>query len=110
MLNNPLLVLPQPPIASIPLHLSAIAPPQGVLLSAGEIRESGFHSPRTALRILPPGLACCWPIDLALFAGLVTAEVPPIGLGDVLVAVHRAMHLHVTSVEWAALAGDGGQR
>lgn len=93
------------PMSFTPLRLAATGPPQGVLLGAVEIRQPAFHPPRTALRILTPGLAY-WPIDLALPAGLAAADVPPIALGDVLVAVHRAMHLRVTQAELSALAGE----
>ncbi|KAJ6580397.1 hypothetical protein DFH09DRAFT_979157 [Mycena vulgaris] len=87
-----------------PLRLVSANPPQSAVLGTAEISEPAFHPPLTALRILHPRLPF-WPVDLDLPADLpADAAPPPISLGDVLVALHRALHQRITPADWAALS------
>ncbi|KAJ7077610.1 hypothetical protein C8R44DRAFT_863226 [Mycena epipterygia] len=97
------------PVAFMPLRLASANPPQSMVLGAAEIREPAFHPPLTTLRILLPKLPF-WPIDLALPANVPASQAPPISLGDVLVAMHRAMHMRITHADWATLASEDEQR
>ncbi|KAJ6529893.1 hypothetical protein DFH09DRAFT_153681 [Mycena vulgaris] len=87
------------PRAFLPLRLVRAHPPQSAPLNAADFREPAFHPPRTALRILHPRLPF-WPVDLALPAG---APAAPISLGDVLAALHRALHTRITPADWEPL-------
>ncbi|KAK7008526.1 hypothetical protein R3P38DRAFT_3280571 [Favolaschia claudopus] len=83
----------------------------GVGLSGVEMRETAFHPPLTKCRILHPQLPF-WPIDLALPEDLTAAQgqgpqqqpLPPISLGDVLAALHHALHVRIAPADWAALS------
>ncbi|KAJ7615537.1 hypothetical protein FB45DRAFT_801963 [Roridomyces roridus] len=85
-----------------PQRLIQTHPPQSVGLSGVEIREPAFNPPRTNLRILHPQLPF-WPIDLTLPEG---APDMPITLGDVLVALHRALHERISQADWETLSKD----
>ncbi|KAJ7125527.1 hypothetical protein C8R43DRAFT_1030416 [Mycena crocata] len=93
------------PTQFAPQRLATVSPPQGTPLSGAEIREPAFHPPITSLRILHPRLPF-WPVDLELPAEL--ASTPgaqtPISLGDVLVALHRALHERIAHADWETLS------
>ncbi|KAF8142249.1 hypothetical protein K438DRAFT_1442646, partial [Mycena galopus ATCC 62051] len=94
------------PLQFAPIRLinPNVNPPQTAQLSAAEIREVAFDPPLTTVRILHPRIPF-WPVDLALPA---TAQSPgqgiPISLGDVLVALHRSLHVRISHADWATLA------
>ncbi|KAJ6595230.1 hypothetical protein DFH09DRAFT_1357915 [Mycena vulgaris] len=94
---SPLFHFDLAPRAFLPLRLVRAHPPQSTPLGAADFREPAFHPPRTTLRILHPRLPF-WPVDLAPPAPGVA-----IALGDVLVAVHRALHARIAPADWAAL-------
>lgn len=84
-----------------PLRRVQTRPLHSVVITVAELSQPAFHPPLTVLRILHPRLPF-WPIDLQLpedFAG----EKPPISVGDVLVAVHRACHTRISQVDWDSL-------
>ncbi|KAJ7627219.1 hypothetical protein FB45DRAFT_920848 [Roridomyces roridus] len=89
------------PNAFMPLRLSA---PVG----GPELASAAFHPPRINLRILHPRLPF-WPIDLALPASRAAGSAPPISLGDVLLALHRALHTRITPTDWETLSAEDAQ-
>ncbi|KAJ7255846.1 hypothetical protein B0H12DRAFT_1016183 [Mycena haematopus] len=94
------------PAAFMPMRLVSTHPPSGALVDNTELRQPAFHPPLFTLRILHPRLPL-WPVDLALPA---SAQVPPISLADVLVALHRALHTRITAADWATLGSDDERR
>ncbi|KAJ7607135.1 hypothetical protein DFH06DRAFT_1066802 [Mycena polygramma] len=99
------------PLQFAPMRLVNANPPQAAPLGVAEIREPAFHPPQTALRILHPRLPF-WPIDLALPSSSPTSPVPPqipISLGDVLVALHRALHERISHADWETLSEEDRQ-
>ncbi|KAJ7085358.1 hypothetical protein B0H15DRAFT_931749 [Mycena belliarum] len=87
--------------------LRAVTATQSVHVSPAELRAPALHPPRTALRILHPRLPF-WPVDLALPPAAVAA--PPIALGDVLAALHHALHARISAADWAGLSPKDVQR
>ncbi|KAJ7493808.1 hypothetical protein FB451DRAFT_449185 [Mycena latifolia] len=61
-----------------------------------ELSEPAFYPPLTKLRILHPCIPY-WPVDL---------NPSPIRLGDVLVALHRALQLRITHTDWETLSEE----
>ncbi|KAJ7904170.1 hypothetical protein B0H13DRAFT_2024885 [Mycena leptocephala] len=96
------------PAAFVPQRAVSMNPPQGQMLTAAEVREPAFHPPLTGLRILHPKLPF-WPIDLALPADG-QAQALPISLGDVLAAMHHALHVRIAQADWATLSAEDQQR
>ncbi|KAJ7081170.1 hypothetical protein B0H15DRAFT_1024944 [Mycena belliarum] len=88
-----------------PVRMASANPPQSAGLSAAEISEPAFHPPRTALRILHPRIPF-WPVDLVLPEVLAAEPPMPISFGDVLVALHRAMHQRISHADWATLSAE----
>ncbi|KAJ7895144.1 hypothetical protein B0H14DRAFT_659429 [Mycena olivaceomarginata] len=78
------------------------------ILSLAEFQQPAFHPPLTALRIIHPRIPS-WPVDLELPTELVTEAPKPITLGDVLIALHRAMHQRITYSYWAMLSLEDEQ-
>ncbi|KAJ7214321.1 hypothetical protein GGX14DRAFT_610640 [Mycena pura] len=80
------------------------APPWHRTLAQPELAAGAFWPPRTTLRILLPRLPF-WPIDLAPARAQdpVQAPPPPITLGDVLAALHHALHVRAAAADWGAL-------
>jgi hypothetical protein len=87
------------------------------MLSAEEMREPATHPSLTRLRIICD-LIPNWPIDLEFrqpspapyspyspnqFAYQQPPPPPPISLGDILVAIHQAMHRRITQVDFDKL-------
>ncbi|KAF7342365.1 hypothetical protein MVEN_01825100 [Mycena venus] len=97
------------PKAFAPQRAVSTNPPQGMALGAAEVREPAFHPPLTSLRILHPRLPF-WPIDLALPKDMPPAQAPPITLGDVLAAIHNALHVRIAPADWATLSSEDQQR
>ncbi|KAJ7673234.1 hypothetical protein DFH06DRAFT_59060 [Mycena polygramma] len=94
------------PLQFAPLRLGNANSPRAAPLSVTEIRECAFYPPQTALRILHPRLPF-WPIDLALPSSSPSLPIPPqipISLGDVLLALHRALHERISHVDWETLS------
>ncbi|KAJ7657658.1 hypothetical protein DFH06DRAFT_452642 [Mycena polygramma] len=79
----------------------------GGLLSVAECNEPAFHPPVQRLRIIHPHIPW-WPIDLVLPPEMEADEVLPITLGDVLIAIHRAMHTPISHRDWARLSTTEG--
>ncbi|KAJ7161904.1 hypothetical protein C8R43DRAFT_991722 [Mycena crocata] len=97
------------PTAFLPLRLATANPPQSTLVSTLEMREPAFHPARTALRIIHPKLPF-WPVDIALPSSHRQKHSPPIALGDILVALHRALHTRITAADWAMLSAEDAAR
>ncbi|KAJ6562182.1 hypothetical protein B0H19DRAFT_879260, partial [Mycena capillaripes] len=97
------------PYGFAPQRAVSMNPPQGQVLGAAEVREPAFHPPLTALRIVHPKLPF-WPIDLALPKGVPAAQAPSVSLGDVLAAIHHALHVRIAQVDWATLSAEDQQR
>ncbi|KAJ6521540.1 hypothetical protein DFH09DRAFT_1424835 [Mycena vulgaris] len=91
-----------------PLRLANANPPQSVVVGAAEINEPAFHPPLTSLRILHPRIPF-WPVDLTLPADVAAAGPPPISFGDVLVALHHAMHELISHADWETLTAEDEQ-
>jgi len=82
------------------------------VLSLAEMREPATHPPITRLRIVCDAIPQ-WPIELEyspydihgehLSLPSVNGAVPPISLGDVLFAIHCAMHTQITHLDWGRL-------
>lgn len=89
-----------------------VGPGQTTVLPLAELREPATHPPITRLRIVCDGIPQ-WPIELEytpydvsgeyLSMPSVDGSVPPISLGDVLFAIHRAMHTQITHLDWGRL-------
>ncbi|KAF7352096.1 hypothetical protein MVEN_01172400 [Mycena venus] len=94
------------PTAFLPMRQVSANPPSGALVSGTELREPAFHPPLFTLRIVHPRLSL-WPVDLTLPPG---AQAPPITLADVLVALHRSLHIRITHADWATLGGEDEAR
>ncbi|KAJ6487635.1 hypothetical protein C8R45DRAFT_253673 [Mycena sanguinolenta] len=88
-----------------PLRLLVPATPttaaQTALLGS-EIREPAFHPPLTRLRMLHTQIPF-WPVDLELPPEVALGQVP-ISVGDVLVALHRALHMRISHADWETLS------
>ncbi|KAJ7689887.1 hypothetical protein B0H14DRAFT_3050334 [Mycena olivaceomarginata] len=91
------------PAAFHPMRIISTHPFSGARLTGAELYESAFHPPLSKLRIAHP-LLPLWPIDLALPAG---AQAPPITLMDVLLSLHRALHVPISQADWSTLHGRG---
>ncbi|KAJ7893355.1 hypothetical protein B0H14DRAFT_2684712 [Mycena olivaceomarginata] len=105
---SPIFFFDLAPKSFAPQRAVSTTPPQGTLLGEVEMREPAFHPPLTALRILHPRLPF-WPIDLALPPGVPAAQAPPISLGDVLAAIHHALHVKIAPADWATLSSEDQQ-
>ncbi|KAJ6559851.1 hypothetical protein B0H19DRAFT_1234339 [Mycena capillaripes] len=92
------------PAAFLPLRCVPTHPPSSALVTESELRAPAFHPPRFLLRITHPRLPF-WPVDLPRARN---ARTPPLTLGDVLGALHRALHKRITPADWATL-GAGEQ-
>ncbi|KAJ7440269.1 hypothetical protein FB451DRAFT_1443581 [Mycena latifolia] len=90
------------PAAFVPLR--ALSATQSARVSDAELHAPGFKPSRTALRILHPRLPF-WPVDLRVNAPSL-APPPPIAFGDVLAALHHALHARISPADWAALSEE----
>ncbi|KAJ7050690.1 hypothetical protein C8F01DRAFT_1177796 [Mycena amicta] len=92
--------------AFVPLRRHPHNPAQSMPIPHVELGMAAFHPPRTALRILHPQLPF-WPVDIAARApnpNPYQPQAPPsIALGDILIALHRALHQRITHADWATL-------
>jgi len=89
-----------------------VGPGQTAVLSLAELREPATHPPITRFRVVCD-IIPQWPIELEytpydasgehLSMASVDGSVPPISLGDVLFAIHRAMHTQITHLDWGRL-------
>ncbi|KAJ7157705.1 hypothetical protein C8R43DRAFT_997339 [Mycena crocata] len=91
-----------------PKRLAFAHPPKYAAVASIELTEPAFYPPRTTLRILHPRLPF-WPIDLALPEDVPAPYAPPIALGDVLVALYRALHIRIASTDWETLSSSDAQ-
>ncbi|KAH7908899.1 hypothetical protein BJ138DRAFT_1090460 [Hygrophoropsis aurantiaca] len=81
-----------------------IGPGQSAPVSLDELREPATYPPITSMRITHDAIPH-WPIDLTESADAYSAALLPITLGDVLWAIHGALHRQITQHDWAQL-GD----
>ncbi|KAF8144202.1 hypothetical protein K438DRAFT_1486876, partial [Mycena galopus ATCC 62051] len=88
-----------------PLHLIPGDPPKATFLETAELQEEAFHPPRTTLRILHPRLPLL-PIDFVLPHDIPDAQAAPITVADVLIAIHKILHKHITHKEWATVSAE----
>ncbi|KAJ7636409.1 hypothetical protein FB45DRAFT_788608, partial [Roridomyces roridus] len=77
-------------------------PPQYAMLSSRDFNEPAFHPPRTKLRLLFSRLPF-WPVDLALPEAMPEHVNIPISVGDVLVALHHALHARISATDYWTL-------
>jgi len=89
-----------------------IGPGQPVAISLAEMREPATHPPITRMRIICDYIPQ-WPIELEytpydvhgehLSMPSINGAIPPVSLGDVLFAIHRALHQQITHLDWGRL-------
>ncbi|KAL1757791.1 hypothetical protein FB107DRAFT_272588 [Schizophyllum commune] len=75
---------------------------QTVPPSSQDMATPATHPPITRLHIVCDYFPH-WPIDLEYPGGGANVRVPPIQLGDVLIAVHTALHRRISHRDWEAL-------
>ncbi|KAJ7142966.1 hypothetical protein C8R44DRAFT_537095, partial [Mycena epipterygia] len=73
-----------------------------VAVNIAELYQSAFDPPLTALRIFHPGIPL-WPVDVEPSKELRLAHPRPISVGDVLVALHQAMHQPIMPSDFTTL-------
>ncbi|KAK7002423.1 hypothetical protein R3P38DRAFT_3042916 [Favolaschia claudopus] len=89
----------------LPMRLHS-NPRQPARLSQSELREPAFYPPLTSLSMIHPRTPS-WPIQLELPGELKLAPHPqPISVIDILVSIHRAMHVQITHSDWALLNSE----
>ncbi|KAJ7458882.1 hypothetical protein FB451DRAFT_1272758 [Mycena latifolia] len=88
-----------------PRRLVAVHPAESAPLTEAELRVPAFDPPSRALRILHRRLPF-GPIHVVLPG----APAGPLSLGDVLTALHRALHAPITRTDWEMLDREGSWR
>ena|ERR1700722_1246783 len=85
-----------------------VGPTQVVPITMDQLQEPATHPSITRLRIICD-IIPQWPIDLEYNpyaqGGLHIPTPPvPISLGDILVALHRSLHMRISHIDWAKLS------
>jgi hypothetical protein len=92
--------------------LRVLAPGHTSFVDIGDLREPATHPPITRLRIVCDAIPH-WPIEIQqdTYQTMTTlspiafpSSLPPITLGDILVALHRGLHQQITHLDWAKLS------
>ncbi|KAL1742618.1 hypothetical protein HDZ31DRAFT_42821 [Schizophyllum fasciatum] len=88
---------------SLPVFSPRRLIPSGTIPPSGQdMATPATHPPITRLHIVCDAIPQ-WPIDLEYPGGAAGGRVPPIQLGDVLIAVHTGLHRRISHADWEAL-------